>query len=150
MIGIPVDELRDMNPQYRKNIIPGKERPYELRIPFEYTNAFIEKEQEIYGYKDSVYFNPKTIAKVASAEPVGRTSSAQGKQQGVHRVKKGETLGQIAEKYGVKLSDLRYWNNLTASSKIFPQQKLIVYAPKTTTAATTITTSTTAATTTNS
>jgi membrane-bound lytic murein transglycosylase D len=126
-IGIPVDELRDLNPQYRQNIIPGKERPYELRIPFEYTYAYIEKEAEMYA-KDSIYFNPKTIANVTKA--TASRSSAEGKQQGIHRVQKGETLGGIAEKYGIKLSDLRYWNNLTEKSKIFPKQKLIVYSPQ--------------------
>ena len=131
VIGIPIDELRDMNPQYRQNIIPGNERPYELRIPFEYTNTFIEKETEMYAYKDSIYFNRKTIANVTKTSSQKSTSSsAAGKQQGVHRVQKGETLGHIAEKYGVKLSDLRYWNNLTEKSKIYPQQKLIVYSPQ--------------------
>lgn len=138
--GIPIDELRDLNPQYRKNIIPGKERPYELRIPFEYTNTYIEKEKDIYGYKDSIYFNAKTIANVASSSK----SSAEGKQKGTHRVKKGETLGGIAEKYEVKLSDLRYWNNLTEKSKIYPNQKLIVYSPKQSASSTNNTAQTTA------
>lgn len=147
VVGIPIDELRDLNPQYRLNIIPGKERPYELRIPFEYTNTFIEKEQEMYAYKDSVFFNPKTIASVAK-ESTNKSSSAQGKEKGTHRVQKGETLGGIAEKYGVKLSDLRYWNNLTAKSKIYPNQKLIVYSPKKQAASTSTKTTTAAAATT--
>ena len=128
IVGIPIDELRDLNPQYRKNIIPGKERPYELRIPFEYTNTYIEKEAEMYS-KDSLYFNTKTIATVARASS-GGGSSAAGKQQGIHRVKKGETLSHISERYNVKVNDLMYWNNLKSSSKLQIGQKIIVYSPK--------------------
>ena len=48
VLGIPVDQLKELNPQYIKNIIPGNEKQYTLRLPYNYTTAFIEKENEIY------------------------------------------------------------------------------------------------------
>ncbi|MDR0296297.1 MAG: LysM peptidoglycan-binding domain-containing protein [Prevotellaceae bacterium] len=141
MIGIPVDELRKHNPQYVYDIIPGNERPYILRIPHEYTSAFAENEREIYVYKDSVYFNPNIIKQIAGR---GSATPASGAQI-IHRVKSGETLSTIANRYGVKINDLKYWNGINGTT-IRAGQKLVVYgksaAPK---PAVTITTTTASA-----
>ena len=137
VIGIPVDELRNYNPQYVYNIIPGNERPYVLRIPYEYTSAFAENEKEIYAYKDSIYFNPDIIKQIAGR---GTAAPASGAQT-IHRVRSGETLSTIANRYGVKINDLKYWNGIGKNNMIRAGQKLVVYgkssapkAPTTTTA----------------
>jgi membrane-bound lytic murein transglycosylase D len=131
-INIPVATLRKLNPQYRRDVIPGNERTYELRIPSEYTAAFIENERKIYEHNETKYFNPDivvnpaTIAKGSSNKAVSRTAIS-GSQQVTHQVKQGESLSIIAGKYRVKLSDLYAWNNLTEKSTIHPGQKLTVY-----------------------
>jgi membrane-bound lytic murein transglycosylase D len=124
VIGIPIDELRNFNPQYMHDIIPGTERPYILRVPYEYTALFAEKEKEIYTYKDSLYFNPNIIKQVASRgyQPQG----IEGRNKVIHRVREGETLGELAEKYRVKAADLRYWNGIRGSM-IRTGQKLVIY-----------------------
>ncbi|MCL2132947.1 MAG: LysM peptidoglycan-binding domain-containing protein [Bacteroidales bacterium] len=136
VIGIPVDELRNYNPQYVHNIIPGNERTYVLRIPYEYTAAFAENEKEIYAYKDSLYFNPNIIKQIAGR---GAVSSPASGAQIIHRVKSGESLSTIANRYGVKINDLKYWNGIGKNNIIRAGQKLVVYgksaAPKTTTTA---------------
>jgi membrane-bound lytic murein transglycosylase D len=140
-INIPIAELRALNPQYKRDVIPGNERPYELRIPSEYTNAFIENEKTIYGYNEAKYFNPNIVVNpttVATNNKPATGSSAKPsgsqQQQITHQVKSGESLGIIAGKYKVKLSDLYSWNNLTEKSTIYPGQKLVIYgksaAPK--------------------
>ncbi len=48
--------------------------------------------------------------------------------QSTHNVKNGENLGLIAKKYKCTITDLKEWNNLN-NSKIYPNQKLIVYKP---------------------
>ncbi len=123
VIDIPVDVLRSLNPQYKKDVIPGKEKPYALRLPYNYTTAFIDNEKEIYSYKDSTYFNPKTLAAIASSSTAG---SGNGKAT-IHKVVKGDTPGSIAKRYGVKLADLRDWNNLGSKSVIRIGQKLSIY-----------------------
>ncbi len=127
VIGISVDELRDFNPQYLHDIIPGTHASYVLSVPYEYTGLFAEKEADIYRYKDTVYFNPNITKQIAQG---GNTESntASGRSQIIHRVRKGETLGSIALKYKVKISDLQYWNKIGNSTRINAGQKLVVNA----------------------
>ena len=46
-----------------------------------------------------------------------------------YTVKYGDTLGQIAEKYGIGLSKIKRWNNLSNSDKIVVGQKLLIWSP---------------------
>ncbi|MBR5249959.1 MAG: LysM peptidoglycan-binding domain-containing protein [Bacteroidales bacterium] len=117
--GMSKEELRNFNPQYLHDIIPGAEKEYILRIPYNYTAAFVEHENEIYTYKDSVYFNPAAIKLI---KETGSTSATRV----VHTVKKNETLSHIALKYGVRVSDLQRWNNVRANN-IRVGQKLVIY-----------------------
>ncbi|MCB2221436.1 MAG: LysM peptidoglycan-binding domain-containing protein [Bacteroidetes bacterium] len=52
------------------------------------------------------------------------------RDKGYHTVRNGENLGLIANKYKCSVVDLKKWNNLS-SNTIHPNQKLIVYEPKT-------------------
>lgn len=52
-----------------------------------------------------------------------------GMTRRIHRVRYGETLSQIAEKYHLGLSKLLRWNNLHSRSVIYPGQKLVLYQP---------------------
>lgn len=119
LIGISKDEIASLNPQYINEIIPSSENGYVLKLPYNYTSAFVDVQDSIYTFKDSVYFNPIMYAKksltVTSHE--GRTIT--------HRVRSGETLGGIAKKYGVRLSDLRSWNGV--KNKINIGQRLTIY-----------------------
>ena len=48
----------------------------------------------------------------------------------VHVVGKGETLWDIAVKYGVYVSQIRQWNGLSSSRIIHPEQRLNIWLPK--------------------
>jgi len=137
MVGIPLAELRNLNPQYKRDIIPGNEKPYELRIPAKYTDIFIENEKAMYG-TDSKYFNKNivinpvsdaksTATATASTQSSSAATNTADKQQATYQVKAGESLGLIASQNGVKLNDLYAWNNLNAKSTIYPGQKLVLY-----------------------
>lgn len=130
-IGISMDVLRELNPQYLHDIIPGTERQYVLRLPYNYTGPFVEKEAEIYAYKDTVFFNETAITKIketGGSETGGRI---------VHRVKKGETLGGIASRYHTSVANIKRWNGLR-NNTIQVGQRLVIYgknaAPKSTAA----------------
>ncbi|NLC75876.1 MAG: LysM peptidoglycan-binding domain-containing protein, partial [Clostridiales bacterium] len=117
VIGMPIEQIRDLNPQYLHDIIPATENGHILNLPFNYSMAFVDKENEIYGYKDSVYFNPVAITKIkedASPERI------------VHKVRSGETLGGLAVKYHTTVTNLKKWNNLR-SNTIRVGQRLYVY-----------------------
>lgn len=117
--GIPKDVIRSLNPQYLHEIIPGVEHEYVLRLPYEYSAAFVDNIDSIYSYKSDKYFSPVNVEKIKKG--VSMSSS-----RTVHTVRSGETLGGIAIKYRVKVSDIQGWNGLR-STMIRKGQKLVIY-----------------------
>lgn len=118
LIGISKEELGDFNPQYIKEIIPGSTQGNILRLPFYHTNAFIDKEKEVYTYKDSIFFNPIVYNQAKASSNTNRSSVT-------HRVTSGETLSHIALKYRVRVSDIQAWNGVR--TVIRPGQRLTIY-----------------------
>jgi Soluble lytic murein transglycosylase and related regulatory proteins (some contain LysM/invasin domains) len=118
-IGISMDDLRDVNPQYFHDIIPGDEREYILRLPHNYSMQFVDKEQEIYNYQDSTLFNEVTIKKI-------KETSGTGEQRVYHKVKKGETLSSIAVKYHTTVANVKKWNGIKGNT-IQIGQRLSIY-----------------------
>lgn len=117
LTGAPLEDLKNLNPQYRHEIIPGNEREYILRLPYMYTNAFIDHEDSLYRYKADVHFNPTTIKKIKDGGD-GELIS--------YKVKSGDYLGKIASKYRVSVNQIKKWNNLK-SNNIRIGQRLIIY-----------------------
>jgi len=64
---------------------------------------------------------------VKPQQTYARTIEVPGRKKIIYIVKKGDTLGEIAEIYGVRARDLRYWNNLSYGHYIYPDQKLNVW-----------------------
>lgn len=117
LTGVPMDQIKNLNPQYKHQIIPGNEKEYILRLPYKYTNAYIEHEDSIHTYKADVFFNPVTIKKIKDGGDGERI---------VYKVKSGDYLGKIAGKYRVSVAQIKRWNNLK-SNDIRVGQKLIIY-----------------------
>ena len=116
--GASIEELRTHNPQFLHDIIPGTEREYILQLPYQYTNSFIDHEDEIYAWKDSVYFSPAAMKKIQQGVSSGSTRI-------VHRVKSGETLSHIALRYGVSVRNIQRWNGI--GTRIRVGQRLAIY-----------------------
>lgn len=120
LTGVTVDELRNLNPQYYHDIIPGKDKPYVLRLPYQYTGAFVEHEDSVYKYKADELFNPLTLENI-------RQGSTEYEQSRIYyKVKSGDYLGRIASKYRVTVTQLKKWNNLK-SNNLRIGQKLVIY-----------------------
>ena len=117
LTGVPAGDLRNLNPQYKHDIVPGNDKEYILRIPYNYTNAFIDSEDSLYTYKAEEYFNPVVIKKIKDGGDGERI---------VHRVRSGEVLGKIAIRYRVSVSQIKRWNNLR-SDNIRIGQRLVIY-----------------------
>jgi membrane-bound lytic murein transglycosylase D len=124
ILDIPLQLLRDLNPQYRREILPGNTAPCALRLPASYATRFIDLEDSIYKHKADVYLSNS----FRSIEPASRSGTANtaGKDRIVHTIRSGETLSTIANKYGVSMNHLRDWNNMSGS-KIIAGKKLVVY-----------------------
>jgi len=131
VLNIPLALIKNLNPHFRHEIIPANEKGYALRIPAEYTMAFIDLEDSILNYKDSLFFNasierenPKyTPYEYVHEPPKGNYEKL------YYTVRSGDNIGYIAEWYHVRASDLRYWNNIRRNL-IRVGQKLVIYVPK--------------------
>ncbi len=117
LTGAPIEELKNLNPQYRHEIIPGDSREYILRLPYKYTNTFIEHEDSLYRHKVEEYFNPVTIKKIKNGGDGERI---------VYRVKSGDYLGKIASRHRCTVNQIKRWNNLK-SNNLSIGQRLVIY-----------------------
>lgn len=131
MLQIPIEQLRSLNPQYRRDIIPGKEdKAYILKIPVEQVTAFIDKEDSIYAYKREEFFpNNSILVPKSTHESHIASTNTKGMDKIYHTVKSGDTPGAIAASYNVHLTDLRNWNNIRRNM-IRVGQKLVIYKAK--------------------
>ncbi|MFH1249887.1 MAG: LysM peptidoglycan-binding domain-containing protein, partial [bacterium] len=80
----------------------------------------------LYG-KRFIYPGQRLKIPVKKTQATQYSSTPSGKTKIIHVVKKGETLGEIADAYKVGLGNLRAWNNLYGSRFIYPGQKIVIY-----------------------
>lgn len=111
----PTDSIRRLNPSYIHGIVPGKNKN-ELRLPTKLVDSFIMREEEFYTFAKSEFDKRE--------KPLPDLYSIDSKL--VYKVKYGEFLGKIARKFGVKVSDIKRWNNLK-NDNIRENQKLIIF-----------------------
>ncbi|MBE0652056.1 MAG: LysM peptidoglycan-binding domain-containing protein [Bacteroidales bacterium] len=118
MLGIPTDELKFLNPEYKLGVIPAYDgQTYELRLPRRFTDDFLNNENALYAYK--------TKAGIAHDKLMAMIKNMGDRE--IHVVKWGESLGSIANMYHVYVGQLRRWNRLR-NDRIFKGQKLLVYS----------------------
>ena len=131
VIGISMEQLRSLNPQYRKDVVTGYSEPTDLRMPVEYVNAFIEHEDSIYAYNVDNLMKRAEVA-VNEDAPVYRSSSRSTarKSKNARRgrssrrsrggrnvtIKNGDTLSEIAKRHGTTVAKLKRLNRISGSS----------------------------------
>lgn len=118
LVGVPMDMLKLLNPQYIHEIIPGNDGTYILRLPQDKSGAFISAEA------DSLYTHKAD--KLLSEQVLKNIQANGGGNRIAHRVRSGECLSTIARKYGCKVSQLRNWNKLR-SDNLRVGQTLYIY-----------------------
>ena len=69
VLNINSEHLRNLNPQYRRDIIYGKRKPMPVRLPVSLIGAFIDKEDSIYNYKADEYLAKRDVVEVNDDEP---------------------------------------------------------------------------------
>ncbi|MDE6328933.1 MAG: transglycosylase SLT domain-containing protein [Duncaniella sp.] len=139
VLNIPVEEIRMLNPQFRKDVIPGDYRPYALTLPTQQCLSYVMSEKRILDYDRDLY------ARRSYAEPGGETATpayvaSDGGQANLtlasrqssnadvnneiastltertvtktHTVGRGENIRDIARLYGVSATDIKRWNKL--------------------------------------
>lgn len=129
VLGIPLQQIRDLNPHYKYDIIPGDGNNYVLRLPLEYTMSFIDLEDSVYNWKDSVFFNNESLTVNPTAKNYSLPEMSSDRYTKlIYTVKPGDNLGYISMWYDVRVSNIRYWNNIR-SNVIRSGQKLAIYVP---------------------
>ena len=113
-LGIEMNELRRLNPQYSRDILPGG-KSYALCLPAEKTGLFIDQQDSILAYKaDSLINNRRAeidLAKVTSITGAYRVNGVT-----YYTIKRGDTLGGIAKKFHCTVKQLKQWNGLTSDN----------------------------------
>ena len=120
-LDIDIKWLEHFNPAYRYNVVPDLDENQVLFLPTEKIGLFQLNE-------DSLYALNLKVEKVKEEAGVESSTPSEGNHI-VHRVRSGEVMGKIAEIYGVRVSQIKEWNNLW-SSRIYPGQKLNIYSDK--------------------
>lgn len=111
--GVEKELLQFLNPSYKLDVIPDvPEEKYTLRLPRSKTGLFVNNEEMIYQY-----------AQAKEAESSGYTGS---ETKVTYRVKRGDYLGKIAERYGVGVSSIKDWNGLRGNN-LRIGQRLVIY-----------------------
>lgn len=125
---LPIELIRDLNPQYRHDVIPATApKSYPLALPIELTFTYASQEDSVYAYNRKKYFPDNKVVPVSEASYGHYTPANSAKL--IYTVKEGDVPGGIAGKFGVRLSDLKYWNGIRRNI-IRIGQKLVIYVPK--------------------
>ncbi|MBR4774697.1 MAG: transglycosylase SLT domain-containing protein [Bacteroidales bacterium] len=127
VLGIPLDDVRDLNPQYYTDIVPGAGGDEVIRLPFTYSSAFLDKLEEIYQHRSDELFTAKVQdgREVIGGRPVPTPQASTGTSWVYYKVKSGDNLGAIARKYHCTVKQLKSWNSLK-SDRINIGQRLKV------------------------
>ncbi len=107
LVGISMEELKALNPSYKLQIIPyEKGRDHFLRLPLDALGKFVTNEEAIYAHVANELKNKE--------KPLPQLVKSQDRIR--YRVKSGDYLGKIANRYRVRVSDLKRWNGLRSNN----------------------------------
>ncbi len=129
-----MEQLRTLNPAYRRDIVPGASEMTYIRLPQTEIGKFIDKQEEICNYKADELMNKRTEVAVNDDAPAyssrsrstsrsstrsssrsrkTRRSSGAGKSI---TIKSGQTLSEIARKHGTTVSKLKQLNGIKGTN----------------------------------
>lgn len=139
VLNININHLRDLNPQYRRDIINGLNKRMAVRLPASLVGAFIDNEDSIYNFKTDELLLKRSTVDVNEEEPsVSRRSSyssrrnysaarsskkSRGKKSKNKRegnksvtIKSGDTLSEIAQRNHTTVAKLRKLNKISGNN----------------------------------
>jgi len=112
---IDPSELAILNPSFKKHVINGTpDKPKRLIIP-----------KTVYADFDKVYAALNNVETDAVPSFAADNEPEAKPEIRYHRVRWGENLSEIADRFGVEVQDLKVWNHLH-SKAVVPGQKLLV------------------------
>jgi membrane-bound lytic murein transglycosylase D len=117
VLEIEIEDLQFMNPSYKMDVIPViKGENYLLRLPKTHIGKFVTHEDAIYEYAFKEFDKRE--------KPLPELVKTSNRIR--YKVRSGDFLGKIANRYGVKVSSIKRWNGLR-SNNLKIGQRLIIY-----------------------
>lgn len=127
ILNMPVPEIRQLNPQYKRDIIPAKsDKPFVLKLPLDKISPFIDSQTRIFAYNRDKYFPNNQIVLIKDDRGSSRHFNIEGKKKIYYTVVQGDNPGAIAGRYKVSVNNLVDWNNIR-HNKIKIGQQLAIY-----------------------
>jgi membrane-bound lytic murein transglycosylase D len=122
LLDVPVAQLQLLNPSYKLNVVPFyQDQSHYLRLPQEKIAVFVSNEDKIYAYAQREIDSRERPFQVTKA--IAASDSLNYTQQRVtlpktkyYTVKRGDNLGEIADKYSVTIADIKKWNKLKSNT----------------------------------
>ena len=113
LLDVSVAELQFLNPIYKREEIPfiTGEKHF-LRLPVDKIAVFTSNEDKIYAYAD---YESSRREKPFQSMLASRDSISTSSKIKYHKVRRGDSLSEISDKYGISLSDLKKWNRLRSN-----------------------------------
>lgn len=113
VIGVPAATVETLNSQYIHNVIPaGDDKSYTLRLPRSWMKKMEETEPDsLFNYKAEELFVKSVL--------VSKDSRGTRKSDGgvtYYKIKSGDTLGRIAQRFGVSVRSLKSANGLRSDT----------------------------------
>ena len=121
---IDIEQLRTLNPAYRRDIVPGATKLSAVRLPQTEVGKFIDLEDSIYAYNAEVLFSKRATVEVNDDVPTyTRKSSSRSRSKKARSsrgisvtVKSGQTLSEIARRNGTTVAKLKRLNGIKGSN----------------------------------
>lgn len=135
VLNFDIEEIKRLNPIYKRDYIPYSDGKYCLTLPLDKIGQLVKLEDSLYQIEIDTYIQPTTNVPVTqnttATDPTPNnttnTTPTYTSDHSYHKVQSGETLGLIASRYGMSVSELQRLNGLN-STKIYVGQRLKVKA----------------------
>ncbi len=123
--GIPLEQLQELNPQYRRNIVNGNNKPSVLRMPPQYITAFIDQEDSVYNYNPELLTKRLEVAVNDDVPMYSSRKSSRIRSRATRRrssrsksitIRKGQTLSEIARRNHTTVDRLRRLNGIRGNN----------------------------------
>ena len=133
LLDVPIAELQFLNPSYKREVVPyiTGENHY-LRLPVNKIAVFTSNEDKIYAFvkyeadkRERPYESMLAYRNTNSSENEGTVSRIK-----YHKVRKGDSLSEISDRYGITMTELKKWNHLK-NNKAPLGRKLKIYTMET-------------------
>ncbi|WP_396156236.1 LysM peptidoglycan-binding domain-containing protein [Flavobacterium sp.] len=129
LLDVPIAELQFLNPSYKREVVPyiTGENHY-LRLPVNKVAVFTSNEDKIYAfinYESSIRERPYESI-LASGDSNDTDSDTTILRVKYHKVRRGDSLSEISDRYGVTMTALKKWNHLR-NNKAPMGRKLKIY-----------------------